>query len=281
MYKKLTVVLVIVFFFVGCSSSFKLSYKGSAGEIRQYQTNMDMEQSMEMMGNEMSSTMQIVNFITQKILEVDKDGAYKAIFVYDSVSFDATGPQLAAMKDKVTEKINELKGIEIEFKISERGEILEHAEIDSLIPEQMRQFFNPRQSFSAFTPRLPDKPIKIGESWEVKENKPVNTKAMKMKIDTETKYTLASKETEDGSEFLKVTSTGKLMIEGEGEQMGTNIFIEGDGDVKGEFLFDEKNGLYYSGSSETEMDMTIAITGGTNMTMPMTQFIKVKITKIK
>ena len=62
--------------------------------------------------------------------------------------------------------------------------------------------------------------------------------------------------------------------------MGMQMVMEGDGDTKGEFLYDEKERMYQSGTSETNMDMTIAMTGAQNMTIPMTQLIKMKITRL-
>jgi len=281
MLKKMAVIFSILLLLTGCSSSLKLQYKGEPGEVRQYKMNTNLEQNVEMMGNEVNNNVEMAYFLTQKIQSAEKDGSLKMTFTYDSLTFDASGAQMGAMKDVLLKRIKKMKGIEIDFKISNKGDVLEFTKIDSLIPQQLRQFINPRQSFSAFLPGLPEMSIKIGDSWQDKNELPIKSDKMDMKLISDNKLTLLGKEQVDRRELLKIKSVGTIEMEGKLEQGGMNVFMEGDGDSKGEFLFDNSNGLYYSGSSETEMDMTVALTGQQTMTIPMTQIIKVEIKKIK
>ena len=280
MFKKLITLLVVTLFFIGCSSGIRLQYSGTPGEIRKYEISTDLDQTMEMMGNEMNFATQVVNFISEKINQVDKAGTISVSMTYDSVEFNTTNPQIKAAEGKIQEMLGNFKGKEINSKISEQGKILESSSPDSLIPDQMRQIFSSEQTFSALYPEFPQQPVKIGDSWDVEKTTPISAGGFEMKITTKNKYTLLGKEKQDQATFLKIKFTGSVQFDGKGEQMGMQMVMEGDGDTKGEFLYYEKEGMYQSGTSETNMDMTIAMTGAQNMTIPMTQLIKMKITRL-
>lgn len=280
MSKKLIALFVVTLFFIGCSSGIKLRYQGTPGEIRQYQMNTDLDQTMEMMGNEMNFSTQVINFISEKINQVDKAGTISVIMTFDSVSFSTTNPQMKAVEGKIKEMMTNFKGKEITSKISKRGKILESSSPDSLIPDQMRQIFSSEQTFSAIYPEFPEEPVKIGDSWEIEKTIPISTGGFEMKITTKNKYILLGREELDQGTFLKINFNGSVQFDGKGENMGMQFVMEGDGDTKGEFLYHDKKGRYHGGTSETNMDLTIAMTGAQNMTIPMTQFIKTKITKL-
>ena len=280
MYKKFMLILALVFF-IGCSSGYKLQYKGTPGDVHQFKIDTDMEMSMEMMGQEMNFTTQVINLISQKINQVDKEGTLNVSFIYDSLSFTSNNPQLAQAQSMVDDVFKKIQGTEIQCRISGQGELLDISSVDSLIPGQFKQMVNPRQTFSSFSPNLPKNAVKIGDSWTAEKDMPVESSGMKMKINSKSNYTLVSTEKVAGKELLKISYTTEMVIEGEGEQMGMNMAIEGDGEGKGHFLFDEKGGIIQDGQSETEMDLTIAISGAQNMIMPMTQFIKAKVSRVK
>lgn len=280
MYKKFMVILALVFL-MGCSSGYKLQYKGAPGDVNQFKIDTNMEMSMEMMGREMNFTTDVINLISQKINQVDKEGTLNVSFTYDSLSFTSNNPQMAQAQAMVDEVFKKIQGTEIQCKISKHGELLDVTNVDTLIPGQLKQMVNPRQTFTAFSPDLPKKAVKIGETWTAEKDMPVESSGMKMTVKSKSNYTLLSKEIVDKKELLKISYTSEMMIDGEGEQMGMTMAIEGDGDAKGHFLFDEKNGIIQDGESETAMDLTIAISGAQNMTMPMTQFIKAKVTRVK
>lgn len=279
MLKKFGVMLLAGLFFIDCSSGIKLQYKGTLHEIRQYQMDTNLDQTMEMMGNEMNFATQIIQMISEKINQVDKDGTITASITIDSISFSSTSPQMRAAEANIKAMMANFKGKEITYKISKRGEVLESAGIDSLIPDQMRQIFSTQQTFSALSPEFPEKAVKIGDNWEIEKTMPISAGGFEMKMKTKNNYALVGKEVQGKQAFLKIKFAGSVAFEGKGEQMGMQLLMEGDGETKGEFLFHEKLGLYQSGTSETNMDMTIAMTGAQNMTIPMTQFIKMKITK--
>ncbi|MFZ5518843.1 MAG: DUF6263 family protein [Candidatus Zhuqueibacterota bacterium] len=280
MYKKFFAIIAIIFL-VGCSSSYKLQYKGAPGDMHQYKIDTNMDMSMEMMGNEMNFTTQVLNLISQKINQVDNEGNLTVSFMYDSLSFSSNSPQMAQAQSMVDEMFKKVKGTEFKCSISKHGKVLNIAEMDSLIPGQFKQMVNPRQTFTSISPFLPLTPVKIGDTWTSDDVIPVENSGLNMKVNTKSNFTLVGTEKSGEKELLKITYTNKMLIEGEGEQMGMSMTIEGDGEGKGHFLFDKKAGMIFGAESETEMDLTIAVSGAQNMTMPMTQFIKAKVSLVK
>ncbi len=278
---KLLVIFLVLFLFAGCSSTYQLRYRGEPNETRKYQLDVNMEQNMQMMGSEINMTFQLANFITQKIHKINNDGSLDVSIVYDSLRFDGSGPQIDMVKEMLKARLDSLEGLELNFKLSNQGKILESAKIDSLVPQQLQQLFNSRQTVSAFSPKLPEDKVKIGDTWEDEEITPVDMNKTKLTVTHKTKYTFVGLQEVADQKMLKISYTGTVSIEGDMEQQGMKMFMEGDGETKGDFLFDEKKGVYCSGVGETEMDMTIALTGGQNMTIPMTQIMKIKVSSGK
>jgi len=124
---------------------------------------------------------------------------------------------------------------------------------------------------------LPGKSVKIGEKWQdtiVENIKPSG--GIPFAIDTKSimEYTLVGNEAKDGKEYLKISFTGTLAINGKGNQMGMDMFMEGTGQNAGFNYFDPKTSMIVYSEGNTEMDMSIAVSGQQNMTIPMTQSMK-------
>ncbi|NVO10795.1 MAG: hypothetical protein HXX16_12585 [Bacteroidales bacterium] len=130
---------------------------------------------------------------------------------------------------------------------------------------------------------LPGKEVIVGDKWHdthadsssITDNNPIATNS-----NVEMDYTFVGKETKDGVEYLKLTYSGTLTISGKGNMRGMDLFMEGNGKIEGFSYFDPKISLIVYSEGTTEMDMSIAMSGQQNMTMPMTQTLK-NITKIE
>ncbi|MGE0087971.1 MAG: hypothetical protein AB7S50_00670 [Bacteroidales bacterium] len=128
---------------------------------------------------------------------------------------------------------------------------------------------------------LPEKAVKAGDKWqhvktektEITEKNPFET------IITSTEeFTFVGNETKDGQSFDKILIESNSVIEGKGSQSGMEIFMEGTGKSQGFAYFDSKASIVVYTEINTDMDMNLAIAGQENMTIPMSQSMKV-ITK--
>lgn len=126
-----------------------------------------------------------------------------------------------------------------------------------------------RELFRTHT--LPAKPVMIGEKWSTTRSD--TTEAMGGKnVSTATiDYTLAGSEKVGGRDCLKVTYAGKVAITGKGSMMGMDVFTEGTGTMSGTFFFDESSGLLVVDNGKFTNEMTAALTGAQNMTIPISQ----------
>jgi len=128
---------------------------------------------------------------------------------------------------------------------------------------------------------LPEKSVKNGDKWqnvktdknEISEKNPIETI-----VTSNEDFTYIGKEDQDGKSVDKITIESTSVIEGKGTQMGMELFMEGNGKSQGFAYFDPKASIVVYSEINTEMDMTIAFTGQENMTIPMSQNMKV-ITK--
>ncbi len=124
---------------------------------------------------------------------------------------------------------------------------------------------------------LPSNEIKIGDKWhntsvdstQMSENSPVSTNST-----TEIDYTFVGKESKDGVEYLRLNYSGTIAISGKGNMRGMDLFMEGTGKSEGFAYYNPQVSLIVYSEGTTEMDMSIAISGQQNMTMPMTQVMK-------
>ena len=58
------------------------------------------------------------------------------------------------------------------------------------------------------------------------------------------------------------------------KQMNLDMVMEGSGEVSGTVWFDPARGLLIEDQNNTSIDMTMAVTGQTQMTIPMSQKVK-------
>lgn len=128
---------------------------------------------------------------------------------------------------------------------------------------------------------LPNKSVKNGDKWqnvktdknEISKKNPIETT-----ITSNEDYTYLGKEIMEGQSFDKILIESTSVIEGKGAQMGMELFMEGNGKTQGFAYFDPRASIVVYTELNTEMDMTIAFAGQENMTIPMSQNMKV-ITK--
>ncbi len=130
---------------------------------------------------------------------------------------------------------------------------------------------------------LPEKSLKVGEKWNDKlidTTKATAQNPVNMIMTTDMEYTLLGKEVKDGIELLKISFAGAMTINGKGNMQGMELFVEGTGKTEGFSYFNPKTSILVNNEASTEMDMSIAVSGQQNMTMPMSQSMK-SITKIE
>jgi hypothetical protein len=127
--------------------------------------------------------------------------------------------------------------------------------------------------------RFPDKVLKMGDTWQ--DERTDTTKGTQMVTRTEMVYTLLGIEEKNGHTCLKTVFKGKTEIGGKMNQMGMEFFMEGSGETSGTLWFDKETSIIISKESTNDQDMTMALTGQMQMTIPITSTTTSKFTLIE
>ncbi len=225
-----------------------------------------------MMGQEIKVVGEIKAINAYKVEDLSADGNATVLMTVKEISI-----RTSAMGRDTSMSYKDVKDA-VRLIITPEGKTLSSAKIDSSKASAVINQMEPGK-FRA----LPGKVVKIGESWdesyaEVKNSAPGTPFGLNMAV--ENKYTLVGKEVRDGKEYYRISNSGTLGITGKGSQMGMEMFVEGNAKVEGYSLFDPVKQMIIYTEDDTEMELSVAISGPQNMTIPMTQSIK-SVTRIK
>ncbi len=246
-----------------------LKYGMNEGTAFQQEIEVAQNTVQSMMGQEITVVGKIKALNEMKVEAVSPEGnatilmKVKELFITQSAMGKDTTMRFEGMKDAV-------RGI-----YSPEGKVISSVKVDS---SKAATIIN--QMELGRMRMLPGMEKRIGDTWsesysETKSAASGTPFGLDMAVDNE--HTLASKEIRDGKEVYKITSTGTIAITGKGSQMGMEMFVEGNAKVQGYSLFDPALKMIVYSEDDTEMELSIAISGPQNMTIPMTQSIKTVI----
>ena len=167
-------------------------------------------------------------------------------------------------------------GKRIRKEIVPSGDQVQSTEIDTFELEGLlAQNFRPN---SEFLPNLPTAEIAEATKLTVDDVDTNETMGGSIVAKSSIEYTLQGKEAFHGYNCIKLSIDGIVYVEGTGKTQGMKFFVEGDGTVTGTLFFAPDEGLLVFAESESIMEMTLAVTGQENMTIPITQITDSKIT---
>ncbi len=259
------------------SDSYKLKYKMAKGTVLHYNMDSKMESLQEMMGSEMESNSKINAKIKITSEGENKDGNLTYLIVYESMLFE----MVSSMMDSTFKDPEGLIGKRVRKTITPSGDQIESVELDSIKLGLLAHAGGGLVSGREFFPNLPEGELKMGEKVSVTDVDSLDSLGGTTVSIAEMEFTLTGKETKFGYDCLKIDVKGTVTLEGDGTMQGMKFFIEGDGDFQRTLYFAPKEGLLVAADSQTDMEMTAAITGQMSMTIPITQSMKSNITLIK
>lgn len=280
--KRVFLTLTLLFVFViAANASFgqesvMLKYNFKEGKSFKTTMNLTNEMVQSMMGQEMKGT-SIVGVVSEyKISKVDaKNNATALVTIAD-----VTATTVAMGKENVVKK-SDFKKENICVVYDQTGKVISSNLIDTT------EDFSTIGSFSGFVKLqiLPAREVKVGEVWNEKQidtvnNGPSNPMSL-MTTAMDTEYTLVGKEVREGKTVYKISYKSSMELAGSGKQMNMDLFLEGTGEVTGFFLFDPAASIVVYSEGNTEMNSTITVSGQQNMSIPMTQKVKVVSTTVE
>jgi len=287
-WKVLGIVVLAVAFLAGCAAKkpfwgdpetgLIFQYRISSGQVLTYESNSMDVQSMEMMGQAVDTETNVTSSYTIQGKGLNKDKNILTEAKFNSLTIDVSSPQ-GDMDIDTSPVIGKPFGVTI----SPLGKELAYSGIDSTMMISMGQagnrsikdlFRNPLQD-------LPDHPVKIGDSWTDKDSLTTPQGGLDITIITNNTLTFEGFEQVEGFECAKISVKGTGTIDGSGQQMGMDVALEGDLEIGGTLFFAYKKGLFVKTETETFTEMTAALSGQMNMTIPITQESKTKVNLIQ
>lgn len=248
-------------------SGFILNYRLDPDQVWNYQINSTENTNMEQMGQTIDVQSNSMLKYTVKGNGLNEQKNFQSTFTIDTIDVISK-----AMGQERNVDLSPFVGKSFGLTFSPKGDELEFSGVDTIVVDLgMTQGGKqtPRNYFRTIFPDLPEKPIKIGETWTDKDTMAVNQSGMKINVNTDGKNTLEGFETVDGVECLKISSKTKGIMDGAGQTMGMDMNFEGDIEGKSTWYFAYKKGAFVKVEGESFMEGTIVISGPTNMTMPI------------
>jgi hypothetical protein len=261
---------VLLFFISGVNltaqNAWLLKYQFEKGKSYDQDTRISQNIVQTVNGQEIKILSEVNAKNRMDVESTDPDGTTSLLFSAGDLAVRS-----AAMGRDTTMKYSGLKD-KVRIKLSAGGKSLSSEKIDSSEVAAIVSQLN-----IGDMRYLPGKEVKLGDTWQ--DHAVVNRKAsagspFALEITTDTEYTLAGKEQVNGREMLKITSHGNMSLNGKGMQMGMEMVLEGTGKNEGFFYYDPGTFMVVSSEDHSEMEISVAVTGPQNMTIPMTQSVK-------
>ncbi|MGA9363617.1 MAG: hypothetical protein WBW16_04540 [Bacteroidota bacterium] len=253
----------------------QLAYKLEKGKSYVYESKADIQSAQTVMGNEVSATISSYSKLRLTVDDVDKEGNMTLISSYDSVAVKIHSPQ---MDSTMTNPFG-IAGKRAKDFVSRYGKLIKSTTIDSVaIPMNLGIR---RVSGSTAFADFGENAVKVGDSWDRTKMDTVDQMGGKLVVTTKLIYTLLGSADTLGYDCYKISTKGTTSFEGKGISMGMNMFIEGTGTVSGTVYFAPKEGMLVLSETSSQQELTAAVTGQQNMTVPISQTIKITTTFVK
>lgn len=262
-------ILMLTCISVNAQESFTLLHKFTKGTVDRYKATTTYSSNQEMSGQQVKvsgSTESTYRIETETVLP---DGNASVIYSLEEMLMS-----VKTMGMDTTMSQADLIGKKNRINLNQYGEGIKSEAIDSINV----QGFNIGVDFGASSQQtfiiLPHKSIVIGEKWEGNASDSNDIADGKMTTNAKYEYILSGKEIKNGHNCLKINIKTIIEVSGKMKNMGFDLFIEGTGDVAGTIWFDPIAGKMIADESASTMDMTIAMTGQMQMTIPSTISVK-------
>ena len=273
--KKL-ITLLSLFLSLGAfaQNTHTLIYKMEPGTSYRYLRENSVTATQEMAGNEMTVTADTRNLTEYLTGEVTSDGR----IVLMAKTLEASAHTNMMGKDTTVQLTDEI-GKSEKTEMTLHGKPVKGNSEDST--KAVATGFDIGAMNQSDFMKLPVNPVAMGEKWVVNEADTVKNDEIDIIVTTVTSSELTGTESRNGHDCLKVTFKTTYEINGKMKQYGMEMFIEGEGNSDGAYWFDEGRGLLAGYEGVINQDVTIAITGQSQMTIPSSQVINQKITLIE
>ncbi|MCK7478377.1 MAG: hypothetical protein M0C28_13975 [Candidatus Moduliflexus flocculans] len=248
-----------------------LEYKMPAGRALTYQSKSEETQVMEVMGQSMDTHSTNSSTVTFK----SKGPKDKNLLLGVTIDEMAASLTSSAAGD-MSPDLSSLKGKAFDMVLSPLGSEVDVAAAEAIKYDYAGSTRNIASGFKMFFPDLPDKPVKIGDTWPSNAGVDEDMGEIKMRMDFKNVCTLEGFETVDGMECARVSTAVAGTLTGSGSQQGMDMTFAGTTKGKETWYFAMKEGLFIKSTSETTTEMSIDVPAA-GMTIPATATAKSEV----
>lgn len=252
---------------VFAQESYRLQYSFEKGKDYKYKMTNDGIVTQTVMGQEVKINTNGEIYVNMEAEEINADSTSLLVSL-DSAKYHINMP----MRD-TTLNLENIIGKRTRLTILNDGKVLDRETVDTVKSDADMTGQISSQTTRLFI--LPDKEIKIGETWNIENVDSISMMGGSIKTKSNTDYTLLGTTDTLGRSCLRVEFKGKTTSEGKAKVMGMDLFIEGNGKLTGIYLFDAGKGLMINANSQVDNELTMAATGEQNMIIPISQSSKV------
>ncbi len=261
------------------AGAYKLIYRLQKGQNLKYKMNLSMNTSAEMMGQEMNSSVDGSSSMHIDVEQVSKEGNVTFVQTVDSawVHIKSAGPQSI---DSTFRNPEGVAGKRTRQEITARGKKVKSVDVDSVeLAGVAAQMPSQLSSFQLF--ELPENDVKIGDTWSVSTTDSVSQGGAKFIVTPSRTFTMGAEIDTMGYKCVRLVYKGTTSLKGEGTNGGMKLFFEGEGPNEGVVYFAIKEGVIVTVIDNSDLEMTIALTGQMSMTIPQSTSTKTVVTLVR
>ncbi|MCI0515116.1 hypothetical protein L0128_18030 [candidate division KSB1 bacterium] len=278
--RSLTIILLIFGFcsFLLAQTPVTFEYRLEKGKTYQYNSESTSKMTQEMMGQSHVTEVVASSLIKLVVLETASNGDLTCHASFEKMQIKISSPQMDS-----TLNLGELCGKRSQVIFNKYGKTKEIVQVDSLPAGggMMRMLgIDPKMYLRRLLMDLPEKALAPTETWTASRADTMQVMGNEMVVVPQYTYTISGRETVGGHDCVKLAIAGPFSVTGKGSQRGMEFFIEGDGKIDGMLYFADKIGVMVAMETTQEQQMSIAITGGANMTIAQNVSTKNKVTLV-
>lgn len=242
-----------------------LEYKMPSGQVLKYQEKQEAREVGEVMGQTRESLIIMQNSLS--FLAKKAQGEDHLL----GVTIDDMTMSVSSADGDLSPDLTPVRGKSFDMVLSPSGTRVDASAAEAITYEMANNTRSVASGFRLFFPHLPDRPVKIGDSWPssavVEEKYGATTVLLELQVISR----LEGMENVDGMDCILIRSEATGTISGTGRQEGADLAFGGT--IKGSDVwhFAVKEGLYVDSTSEYVTEMTISVTGPATFTIPTTQ----------
>lgn len=253
-----------------------LQYRMQENQALEYQSSEEFTQNIEISGQSVEVQMNRTSAFSVNSKGF-KGNNHQLEITIDSMNFSIVSPQ-----GEISPDMSTVNGKSFDMILSRLGkeQNLSGAETIQyeIMPGNKRSIVT---TFQTIFPDLPDRPVKIRDTWTAKDTISDKTGNEEVLIVIEGINTLEGIETVNGLECIKITAPLKGTYTGKGKAQGVDFVSEGEIEGISTWYFAYKKGLLVKDVVNTRTECTITTGNPNNPTIPMTLESKFETTLMK